>query len=162
LNKFEKLDPQGSVFRVLDADSPHVFVHSQYMTDFISFKSLKRSTKPNAFLLAPVDFCLASKPDKASPFIPAPPDALFRQVQDIIANQKRWGDVKADPTTRQIRFIAKTPLMGFKDDVDIQVIAGETENTSTIAIYSRSRVGYSDLGANHKRVDGIMTQILAQ
>lgn len=132
------------------------------MTDFISFKSLKRSAKSNAYLLAPVDFCLASKPDATSPFIPTMPDALYRRVQDIIAHQKRWSNVKADPATRQIRFVAKTPLMGFKDDVDIQVIAGETENTSTIAIYSRSRIGYSDLGANAKRVEVIMTQILAQ
>ena len=132
------------------------------MTDFIAFKSLKRSPKPNAYLLAPADFCLASAPDATSPIIPAPVDALYQRVQDIIATQKRWGSVIADAETRQIRFIAKTPLMGFKDDVDIQVIAGATENTSTIAIYSRSRIGYSDLGANRKRVDALMAQILAE
>jgi uncharacterized protein (DUF1499 family) len=37
--------------------------------------------------------------------------------------------------------------------------AGDDAGRSTLAIYSASRVGYSDLGANAKRVGEILTSL---
>jgi len=44
--------------------------------------------------------------------------------------------------------------MKYKDDIDIAVL--ETNDGSTVAIYSRSRVGHSDLGKNRKRVEALI------
>lgn len=49
-------------------------------------------------------------------------------------------------------FVARTKLMRFKDDIDVEIIP-LSDNRSSFIIYSRSRIGYSDMGANRKRVD---------
>ena len=52
--------------------------------------------------------------------------------------------------------------MRFKDDIDIQIIPAQGETAETqIAIYSRSRIGYSDLGANRKRVAELIHKLTA-
>ena len=50
-----------------------------------------------------------------------------------------------------MHFTAKSRLFGFIDDLEIQISA----DNQTIQIRSESRVGYSDLGANRKRVEKI-------
>ena len=130
------------------------------MTDFISFKSLKRPPKPNTCLAAPADYCLAAEADFAPPVFPATAAALYQSVVDLVSQQKRIEIVKQSEDSLQLRYIAKTALLGFKDDVDIEIIpAGES--STTLAIYSRSRVGYSDLGANRKRVEELIAQLTA-
>jgi uncharacterized protein (DUF1499 family) len=130
------------------------------MTDFISFKSLKRPPKPNTCLAAPVDYCLAAEADFAPPVFPAKADALYKRILDVVEAQKRTTIVKQSAESGQLRYIAKTALLGFKDDVDIEIISID-ENATTLAIYSRSRVGYSDLGANQKRVEELIAQLTA-
>ena len=50
--------------------------------------------------------------------------------------------------------------MRFKDDVDILVLPVEGhDHQSTLAIYSGSRLGYSDLGTNGKRVNALLTAL---
>lgn len=79
------------------------------------------------------------------------PRGLFSKFSEMIAAERSFGKVEADGENLRLKFVATTGLMRFKDDVDIEVIALD-EGRSTFAIYSRSRVGYSDLGANRKRV----------
>lgn len=137
------------------------------MTEFISFKTLKRPPKPNTYLLAPPNFCLAAEPDAASPTFPNSPRGLFSQLSEIIAAERNWGNVTADAEALRLKFVARTSLMRFKDDIDIMIIGPDPqtssgENGTTLAIYSRSRVGYSDLGANKKRVEYIIAKLTAK
>ena len=47
-----------------------------------------------------------------------------------------------------------------KDDIDVAALAVATdENRSQLAVYSRSRIGYSDLGANAKRVRMLLEKL---
>ncbi len=121
------------------------------MTDFISFKSLKRPPKPNTCLAAPENHCLAAEPDFAPPTVEMTGRGLFSKLSEIISAERRWGSIETDAEQLRLKFIATTGLMRFKDDVDIEVIPVD-DGHATLAIYSRSRVGYSDLGANRKRV----------
>lgn len=130
------------------------------MTDFISFKTLKRPPKPNTCLAAPADYCLAAEADFAPPIFPATANALYQRLLDVVQSQKRTTIEKQSAESGQLRYIAKTALLGFKDDVDIEIIPID-ENATTLAIYSRSRVGYSDLGANQKRVEELIAQLTA-
>ncbi len=137
------------------------------MTEFVSFRTLKRPAKPNTYLLAPPDLCLAAEPDAAAPSFSMSSRGLFSQLSEIIAGERSWGHVVADAEALRLKFIARTSLMRFRDDVDIMVIAPDAqanngENAATLAIYSRSRVGYSDLGANKKRVDHILAKLTAK
>lgn len=128
------------------------------MSDFISFKSLKRPPKPNTCLVAPENFCLAAEPDFAPPVVPLTGRGLYSRLSEVIASERSWGKLETDPEQLRIKFVATTGLMRFKDDVDIEVIPLE-DGKATFAIYSRSRLGYSDLGANRKRVSDLIRRV---
>ena len=128
------------------------------MTDFINFKSLKRPPKPNTCLAAPDNHCLAAEPDFAPPDFAMTGRGLFSKLSEIVAADRRFGKVSADAETLRLKFVATTGLMRFKDDVDVEIIPLD-EGRSTLAIYSRSRLGYSDLGANQKRVTKLIGKL---
>lgn len=128
------------------------------MTDFINFKSLKRPPKPNTCLVAPENHCLAAEPDFAPPSLDLSPRGLFSKFSEVIGAERSFGKVAADAEQLRLKFVATTGLMRFKDDVDIEIIPLDGGG-STFAIYSRSRVGYSDLGANRKRVTKLIGQV---
>lgn len=128
------------------------------MTDFITFKSLKRPPKPNTCLVAPENYCLAAEPDFAPPVMAMSGRGLFSRISEIVASERRWSKIEVDPDALRIKFVATTGLMRFRDDIDIEVIPVE-EGKTTFAIYSRSRVGYSDLGANRKRVKDLIRRV---
>lgn len=128
------------------------------MTDFISFKALKRPPKPNTCLVAPDNHCLAAEPDFAPPVMAMTARGLYSRLSEIIASERRWGKIQADPEALRIKFVATTGLMRFKDDVDIEVIEVD-DGKASFAIYSRSRIGYSDLGANRKRVSDLIHRV---
>lgn len=128
------------------------------MSNYITFKSLKRPPKPNTCLAAPENHCLASEPDFSPPVLAMTGRGLFSKLNEIIARERRWGDVESDAAALRIKFIATTGLMRFKDDVDIEVIP-VSDGKATFAIYSRSRVGYSDFGTNRKRVKDLIGRV---
>lgn len=134
------------------------------MTDFLDFKTFKRSPKPNNFLVAPDGMCASAEPDLVSPHFSGTAASLFQTLLDDANAQSRWTIIASDPEHLRIKLIAQTALLRFKDDIDIAVLPLSTatdgaENSCQIAIYSRSRVGYSDLGANRKRVMGLFSRL---
>lgn len=147
-----------SGFFVCQADKTAESGHTAGMTDFISFKSLKRPPKPNTCLVAPENHCLAAEPDFEPPELDRTGRGLFSKLSEIIAAERSFGKVTADAEQLRLKFVATTGLMRFKDDVDIEVIPLEN-GKATLAIYSRSRVGYSDMGANQKRVRKLIHEL---
>lgn len=128
------------------------------MSIFITFKSLKRPPKPNTCLAAPENHCLASVPDFTPPVMAMTERGLMSRLSELIARERRWGEVETDAEALRIKFVATTGLMRFKDDVDIEVIP-VSEGKATLAVYSRSRVGYSDFGTNRKRVRNLIKRL---
>ena len=128
------------------------------MTDYLNFKSLKRPPKPNTCLVAPDNHCLAAEPDFTPPELSMTGRGLFSKLNEIVASERSFGKIEADPESLRLKFVATTGLLRFKDDVDIEVIPID-EARSTFAIYSRSRVGYSDLGTNRKRVEKLIERV---
>ncbi len=68
--------------------------------------------------------------------------------------------IEAEPGTLRVadatggrgdRFVVRTPIMRYPDTVDVLVLPAEGGG-STAAIYSRSQIGRSDLGANLARI----------
>lgn len=132
--------------------------HYGGMTDFIDFKTLKRPPKPNTCLVAPEGFCEAASADFVPPVFNMDCGALFDRLIAHIRSQTRWSNLLTDSSAWRLRCIAATPWLRFKDDIDIQLIPVNTK-TTTLAVYSRSRVGYSDLGANRKRVEALIASL---
>lgn len=127
------------------------------MTQFLDFKRLERPASPNTYLVAPSGLCETAEPDTTSPVFNKTARGLYSSIAELIGRERRWVDVQADPELMRFKFVAKTPLLGFKDDVDIMII--DSESDVSLAIYSRSRVGYSDMGANRKRVTKLLSDL---
>jgi uncharacterized protein (DUF1499 family) len=100
----------------------------------------------------------------------APPATAYR-VALAIVTKRHWHIVDAvPPATRRdgvIEAVARTMIMGFRDDVVVRVRAAG--RGSHIDVRSASRYGVSDFGTNAKRIaalladiDDAMTQVLTE
>ena len=73
--------------------------------------------------------------------------AQWRDFRQWLAVQDDW-QVTQD-TEVFVQAVAITPLMRFRDDVQLLYIPEE----GLVHVRSSSRLGYSDMGANRKRVE---------
>ena len=69
----------------------------------------------------------------------------------MIAHQPRTREIAGNPDTRQYDYMQRSWLFRFPDTVTVRFIALGA-GRSTLAVYSRSHYGYSDLGVNQARV----------
>lgn len=138
---------------------------------FSSRQRLATSFAPALLLFCVIVLLLASLPSSSlaqpvadSPLAPCPdspncervsrafdqdPDSLFSAAQSAL---QALGPVSVDTAAdaREAHAVYRVALV-FKDDVTIAVTADD--GGSTLHIRSASRVGYSDLGVNKRRVD---------
>ena len=77
------------------------------------------------------------------------PQTTWRHLQDYLNAQPDIKITIAQPDYLKVE--AKTRLLRFVDDVEFELRA----EVGVIAVRSASRVGYSDLGANRRRVEKI-------
>lgn len=82
------------------------------------------------------------------------PRAAWQALQDLLADQRGIEVVAAGE--RYLRAVATTRILRFKDDLEFLL---DTE-ANAIEMRSASRVGYSDLGTNRKRLESIRTGLI--
>jgi len=98
--------------------------------------------------------CVSSDaPDSAhsvSPFrLDTPASDAWRAARDLVATLPRTRIVHE--TSDYLNAECRSALFGFVDDLELHLRAAD----GIIAVRSASRVGYSDLGVNRRRVDGL-------
>ena len=111
--------------------------------------------------LATAELQLAAYPD----IEPLDGDIGPRSAYDAaltVINRRRWRVVEARPPDQgrqegRIEAVARTPIMGFRDDVVVRV--RPFEGGSRVDIRSSSRYGLFDFGANAARVRALLEQI---
>ena len=113
--------------------------------------SVSRTGRPNDYLVCPPDLCAAA-PDRASPTYRVPADRLVEAWNAVVAAAPRTRLVAADPPGRLYAFEQRSAVLGFRDTIAVRFIPLAADR-STLAVYSRSEVGYWDLGVNRRRVD---------
>ena len=92
----------------------------------------------------------------------ASPQEAYNAVLKVIAKRK-WHVVDARPPQAYaprdglIEAIARTPILGFRDDVAVRVRA--TQEGSRIDVRSASRYGRHDLGTNAARVRALIDEV---
>jgi uncharacterized protein (DUF1499 family) len=92
----------------------------------------------------------------------ASPQEAYNAVLKVIAKRK-WHVVDARPPQANaprdglIEAIARTPILGFRDDVAVRVRA--TQEGSRIDVRSASRYGRHDLGTNAARVRALIDDV---
>ncbi|MBP6014115.1 MAG: DUF1499 domain-containing protein [Alphaproteobacteria bacterium] len=120
---------------------------SLHRTDFAT---LKRPRSPNTFLMAPEGFCKEAKVDLAPPVYAVEAAKLRQAFLGAVIAQPRVSHSLADEPGLYDDFVVRSALFRFPDLVSVQFIAGKGK-TSTLALYSRSVYGRSDLGVNRRR-----------
>lgn len=95
--------------------------------------------RPN-FAVEPIDFQVA-------------PDAALKQAKEAL--QREGGKAIEDDGAHYLRATFVTPVLRFRDDVEIAIHPLEKQ----IHIRSASRLGYSDLGVNRKRAERLRSAI---
>ena len=116
----------------------------------LSFATLERTGRPNDFLAAPEGFA-GGKPDLVSPVYAVSAEALLEIAREVLSEQPRTELLASFAAERQLALEQRSALFGFRDSIWLQAV--ENENGSSLLIYSRSNVGYWDIGANRGRVE---------
>lgn len=101
--------------------------------------------------------------EKPNDYLIAGPDALrFAQSAQKVA-EKMHALLGAEPRTERLAgepdgtwatYVQRSAIIGYPDYLSFHV--EERETGSVVAIYSRSRYGYSDMGMNKKRVERVV------
>ncbi|MPZ57318.1 MAG: DUF1499 domain-containing protein [Rhizobiales bacterium] len=82
----------------------------------------------------------------------------------VVINKRRWRIIEArQPLPRRrdghIEAVARTPIMGFRDDVVVRIRA--EQDGARIDVRSASRYGWHDLGTNAARITSLLEEIEA-
>ena len=126
----------------------------------VSFEQLERRASPNDALACPEDVCTASADIKAALY-PVTARELRTAFAKVIASEPRVTTVDANETAFTDRYIQRTGRLGFPDTIVVQFF-DRPDGQSTLAIYSRSQLGESDLGANKARIDRWLSKLAEQ
>lgn len=127
------------------------------MSALTDFETLNRPGTPNTYLVLPEGFSSTAEADQVSPVFAEAPQALYARLVQLVSGRERWTLEREEASQLQLEAIAKTRLLKFKDDISIRVVP--SGQGAALAIYSRSRVGHSDLGANRKRVQALLEEL---
>jgi uncharacterized protein (DUF1499 family) len=116
----------------------------------IDFETLKRPSSPNTFLLAPEGLCKQAKTDLVSSVYGVPAAKLRQEFLNIVIAQPRTSHALADEAVLYDDFVVRSALFRFPDLVAVKFLDLKGKR-STLALYSRSVYGRSDLGVNRRR-----------
>jgi uncharacterized protein (DUF1499 family) len=117
---------------------------------FVDWENLRPADSPNNWLLVPRNGDLQHA-DEIAPVFAVAPHALANAWKAVIEDQPRTAIVAVSDDGLQIEAWQESSMFRFIDQISSR-ISSLSENKSTIAIYSRSTVGYWDLGVNKRRV----------
>lgn len=113
----------------------------------VDFATLKKTRRPNQFLLCPKDICKNETPDAEPPVYRMTKERLKENfIQALGTEGRRTVDDEGD----RLRFIMRSPSLRFPDTNSVQFF--DVEGGATLAIYARAQIGYRDFKANEKRV----------
>jgi uncharacterized protein (DUF1499 family) len=116
----------------------------------IDFATLVRPSTPNSYLVCPKDLCAAA-PDEESSVYGISAEQLFEVVRATVLAQPRTQAAQSQPELRRLVLIQRSLVFRFPDTITVQVFP-LPGGRSTLAMYSRSNYGRSDLGVNRRRV----------
>lgn len=117
----------------------------------IDFATFERPLTPNTYLVCTPEICSAARADAPSPTF----NVDVATVRAAIASIVPEAVFTDGPQGMQATYVATTRILRFKDDVDVLLVATAAGGTQ-VALYSRSRVGVSDLGKNRQRGNALL------
>jgi uncharacterized protein (DUF1499 family) len=116
----------------------------------ITFETLERRKSPNDALASPANFTRAQS-DVTPPIFELNAVTLRAALDKAIATEPNVVRMDRNDATLTDRYVQRTSLMQYPDTIVVRLI-DVGEGRATVAIYSRSHLGHSDLGANLARI----------
>lgn len=123
----------------------------------VDFETLERRTSPNDALACPEGLCRAQA-DILTPTYDVPGARLREIVAEVAAADPGAALVYSANYEEADRYLVRTPLMRWPDTVNVRIY-GAGPGRSQLALYSRSQVGHSDMGANRERLERWLAEI---
>jgi uncharacterized protein (DUF1499 family) len=117
----------------------------------VDFDNLVRTRAPHDALACPEGACGDARIDLVTEVYPVSGAELRRIVREVATAQPRTQIVYAARWEDEDRFVVRSALMRFPDTVNARIL-GAGDQGSMLALYSRSQIGYSDMGANLNRL----------
>lgn len=118
----------------------------------LDFATLERPRAPNTCLALPPGCSARATADLESPVFSMPAERLEQAVLALADREPRTLHASSDAATRQHGFVQRSRLLRFPDEIVVRIVE-QGEGASSLAVYSRSRCGYSDFGVNRRRVE---------
>ena len=118
----------------------------------MDFRRIPENRRPNRWLICPPGYSNQA-PDEAPPVFGTGVTTLRDGWRALVLQQPRI-DVTYDEADA-MELVQRTRILRFADDISVAYI-GLGRGRSTIALFSRSRVGYSDMGTNRCRLQDWM------
>ena len=124
---------------------------------WLNFATLAPGKSANSALACAPDLCPAATLSRAEFSF----DASAGRVAEALRSLEPTAQFQTEPSGDiRARYVAVTRLMRFRDDVDV-LIRPVSPQQSRMAVYSRSRIGRSDLGANAARINALEGRLRA-
>jgi uncharacterized protein (DUF1499 family) len=120
----------------------------------VDFETVARGSRPNTALGCPPGVCRNAAADFDPGVYPVSEEELRRRFTAAALAEPRVVPVyrhAAPGLPTQDRYVQRSEMLSFPDTIDVRFIA-LGEQSSTLAVYSRSQLGYSDRGVNLARI----------
>jgi len=117
----------------------------------IDFPTLVRARTPNTFLMAPDGLCANAKPDVVSRQYGSPAAQLRQAFLAVALAKPRVSHTLKDDVALYDNLVVRSALFRFPDLIALHCLEAGN-GRSSLAVYSRSVYGHSDLGVNRARI----------
>lgn len=124
---------------------------------WLDFATLQPGRSSNSALACARDLCPLAQISRPEVTLDASAERIAAALRGLEPSAQLHTEVNGDI---RARYVAVTPLLRFRDDVDVLIRLVSAEQ-ARVAVFSRSRIGKSDLGANAVRIDALETRLNA-
>jgi uncharacterized protein (DUF1499 family) len=115
----------------------------------IDLRTVERTAAPHDALACPPGVC-TGRADFESPVFEVDATHLLARAADVILKEPRTERVASDDALGQLVFVQRSRVFRFPDTVRVQAVA--VDGGTSVILYSRSNVGYWDMGVNRARL----------
>lgn len=123
-----------------------------------SFDKPTRTGKPNDALACPAGACPDVGTVMETHLFAVDAPVLYAAVREEMADAFRVRMAEEDPQRGHLRAVVFTPLMRLPDTLTAEVRSAGP-GRSSLYLYSRSKIGYSDLGTNEERLKTLLRHL---
>ncbi len=121
-------------------------------------RAVAPSATPNSFRAAPQ--AITEQPvDMEAPTFEVNAAQLAIAFDTFVMEQPRVERVAGTLESGWVTYVQRSETLAFPDYITVQFFDLGDTNTSTLALYSRSRYGHSDMGVNEARARAWLTSI---